>query len=315
MKVLSREGNTLWPVVRNAWDGKALQTMVRNAPLRATGTHIGILGHITKEQLFRHITGTELANGFFNRFMLVAVQRSKKLPFGGALTDSDLDSVRRRVASAMRFAGEQSEPLRFDADAREKWIAVYDDPPTATPGSGCRDRARRGPTPSGSPCSTPCWTARRPSASSTSTPRWPSGTTPPSPRTGSSATRSATRPPTRSGMAKTAPQGVTRTQVSDLFSRNKKAREIDRALTALVEPGRQERGETRTGGAADRPSSGAPSAPRKPPEPARARAPQVSPGRPDGLANRAAASASRQQARRTHRYCRTNGAWTGSRLT
>ena len=50
-------------------------------------------------------------------------------------------------------------------------------------------------------------------------------------------------------MAKTNPQGVTRTQVSDLFSRNKKAREIDRALTALVEAGRLQRGEMRTGGA------------------------------------------------------------------
>ncbi len=50
-------------------------------------------------------------------------------------------------------------------------------------------------------------------------------------------------------MAKTNPQGVTRTQVSDLFSRNKRAREIDRALTALVEPGRLERGETRHQGA------------------------------------------------------------------
>ena len=39
-----------------------------------------------------------------------------------------------------------------------------------------------------------------------------------------------------------------RTQVSDLFSRNKKAREIDRALTALVEAGRLERGELRTAG-------------------------------------------------------------------
>jgi hypothetical protein len=42
---------------------------------------------------------------------------------------------------------------------------------------------------------------------------------------------------------------VTRTQASDLFSRNKKAREIDRALTALVEAGRLEPGEVRTGGA------------------------------------------------------------------
>ena len=85
---------------------------------------IGIIGHITKEELLRQISGTELANGFFNRFMLAAVQRSKKLPFGGALTDSDLDTVRQHVVAATRFAGQQIAPLQFDAKAREKWIAV-----------------------------------------------------------------------------------------------------------------------------------------------------------------------------------------------
>jgi hypothetical protein len=78
MKVLSREGNTLSPVVRNAWDGKVLQTMVRNAPLRATDTHIGIVGHITKEELLRHINGTELANGFFNRNADLAVMPTSR---------------------------------------------------------------------------------------------------------------------------------------------------------------------------------------------------------------------------------------------
>jgi hypothetical protein len=33
---------------RNAWDGKTLQTMAKNSPLRATGAHVGIVGHITK---------------------------------------------------------------------------------------------------------------------------------------------------------------------------------------------------------------------------------------------------------------------------
>lgn len=104
MKVLAREGNTLSPVIRNAWDGKTLQTMAKNSPLRATGAHIGIVGHITKQELLRHITATELANGFFNRFMAVAVQRSKTLPFGGRLGDDELERVREQVMLAARFA-------------------------------------------------------------------------------------------------------------------------------------------------------------------------------------------------------------------
>ncbi len=67
LKVLAREGNTLSPVVRNAWDGKPLQTIAKNAPVRATGAHIAIIGHITKDELLRFVSGTELANGFFNR--------------------------------------------------------------------------------------------------------------------------------------------------------------------------------------------------------------------------------------------------------
>jgi hypothetical protein len=113
MKVLAREGNTLSPVIRNAWDGKTLQTMAKNSPLRATGAHIGIVGHITKQELLRHITATELANGFFNRFMVLAVQRSKTLPFGGRLGGDDLARVRERVRLAARFAAVEQQ-ITFD---------------------------------------------------------------------------------------------------------------------------------------------------------------------------------------------------------
>ena len=35
LKVLAREGNTLSPVIRNAWDGKTLQTIAKNSRPRA----------------------------------------------------------------------------------------------------------------------------------------------------------------------------------------------------------------------------------------------------------------------------------------
>ena len=51
-------------------------------------------------------------------------------------------------------------------------------------------------------------------------------------------------------LAKERAHGITRTEVRDLFSRNKKAREIDRALTTLVDVGRLQRtrGHDRTTG-------------------------------------------------------------------
>ena len=105
MKVLAREGNTLSPVIRNAWDGKTLQTMAKNSPLRATRAHVGIVGHITKQELLRHITATELANGFFNRFMVVLC---------AALEDASVRRApRRRGARPRPRAGAARRPLRL----------------------------------------------------------------------------------------------------------------------------------------------------------------------------------------------------------
>ena len=247
LKVLAREGNTLSPVIRNAWDGKQLQTMVRNAPLRARDAHIGIIGHITKEELLRHITGTELANGFFNRFMLVAVQRSKKLPFGGALNPHELRVVRDAVQAGARFAADLREPLGFDPVARERWIDAYDTLSDGQPGLWGAATARAEAHTARLSLlyalldSAPAIELRHLEAAiafwkyvSEST-RWVFG--------------DSLGDPTADeiwALAKIHPDGVTRTQISDLFSRNKKAREIERAIGALIDAGRLERHEAET---------------------------------------------------------------------
>ena len=48
LKVTKRQDNTLSAILRNAWDGKTLETLSKTAPARATGAHISIIGHITR---------------------------------------------------------------------------------------------------------------------------------------------------------------------------------------------------------------------------------------------------------------------------
>jgi hypothetical protein len=82
-----REGNTLPDVVRNAWDGKPLEVVNRRKnSLKATGHHVSILGHITPEELGENLKGSEVSNGFLNRFLLTASRRSKRLPSGGNIS-------------------------------------------------------------------------------------------------------------------------------------------------------------------------------------------------------------------------------------
>jgi hypothetical protein len=133
LKVLAREGNTLSAIVRQAWDGEPLQTIVRNDPLRATDAHIAILGHITRDELLRYLTATELANGFANRYLLIAVERSKLLPFGSALDPDRLAEIRDAVRLALRFAAAH-RPITFDETARERWIEAYTELTADRPG-------------------------------------------------------------------------------------------------------------------------------------------------------------------------------------
>jgi hypothetical protein len=123
LKVMSREGNTLSPVIREAWDDGTLQTLTKNSPQRATEAHVSIIGHVTKPELLRRLNQIETANGFANRFMFVVVKRSKELPFGGEpITASD--GLIRRLNDALVFAKSAGE-IAWGESAKETWREVY----------------------------------------------------------------------------------------------------------------------------------------------------------------------------------------------
>jgi hypothetical protein len=244
LKVLAREGNTLSAIVRQAWDGEPLQTIVRNDPLRATEAHIGIVAHVTRDELLRYLTATELANGFANPYLLVAVERSKLLPFGSALDSERLAEIRDAVRVALRFAS-QHRPITFDDAARERWIEAYRELTADRPGLAGAATARAEAhtvrlaltyalldlseriCPEHLEAALAVWRYRAASA------HWIFG----------DALGDSTADELWSA-AKERPAGLTRTEVSELFSRNKKRREIERALSVLEHAGRLRR-ETR----------------------------------------------------------------------
>ena len=73
LTVMSREGNTLSAVLRNAWDDGNLSTVTKNSPARATDALISIIGHVTRDEVRKLLSATESANGFGNRFLWLLV--------------------------------------------------------------------------------------------------------------------------------------------------------------------------------------------------------------------------------------------------
>lgn len=134
LAVNKREGNTASEVLRKAWDGTTLQTLTRQrSSLKASGAHVSLIGHITRDELLRHLDQTEVANGLMNRFLICCARRSKYLPEGGSMSNEEISTLARELALAVEF-GKESRELRRDAEARKLWHDIYPDLSEGRPG-------------------------------------------------------------------------------------------------------------------------------------------------------------------------------------
>jgi hypothetical protein len=122
----TRQGNNLSPLLRNAWDRGDLGYLTKNNRTKATGVHISIVGHITRDELLRCLSTTEAANGFGNRFLWVCSRRSKLLPEGGSPPQAAMDELRWKVGDLIR-AGRDRGLIVRDEPARQLWHRIYMD--------------------------------------------------------------------------------------------------------------------------------------------------------------------------------------------
>jgi Protein of unknown function (DUF3987) len=134
-KVMARQGNTLSPIIRRAWDGGHLEALTKNSPARATDAHVSIIGHITTHELRRHLTATEAASGFGNRHLYCCVRRSKCLPEGGQWTKDDLAPFSEDLRAAIEFARSLGEfEIQRDEQSGKIWRTIYPDLSEGKPG-------------------------------------------------------------------------------------------------------------------------------------------------------------------------------------
>jgi len=124
LRAQGREGNTLSMVIRNLWDTGDARSMVKNSPTRTTGAHVSIIGHITKDELRACLDAVESVNGYVNRFLWVCTRRSKFLPRGGQLSTVDFAPLLRRLRESVDHTREVGE-MSFDEAAGAMWDAAY----------------------------------------------------------------------------------------------------------------------------------------------------------------------------------------------
>jgi hypothetical protein len=133
LRVCARESSTLSSVLRDAWDRGDLRVMTRKDPLVACGAHISVTTHITQEELDRLLTDVDVANGFGNRFLFIAVKRSKRLPDGGSPDQAELSSLAERVSRAVARAT-RVDRVRRSPEADVLWRQIYNELDDDEPG-------------------------------------------------------------------------------------------------------------------------------------------------------------------------------------
>lgn len=124
LRVSRREGNTLSATLRQCWDSGDLRVMTRHSPLQATGAHVSLIGHVTPHELRQELKSTDMANGFINRFVLLLVRRSQLLPEGGTVDDRLFADLVRRFGLATETA-RRIGLVKRDDQATAYWAERY----------------------------------------------------------------------------------------------------------------------------------------------------------------------------------------------
>jgi hypothetical protein len=133
LTVMTREGNTLSGVMRDGWDCRPRLSILTKTRIHASNPHISILGHITLDELRFQLDRVHLTNGFANRFLIAIVKRSQLLPFGGEVEAAKID----RLGDRLRAAIEQArlwQDIPFTSDAKLLWQGMYAELSKEAPG-------------------------------------------------------------------------------------------------------------------------------------------------------------------------------------
>jgi hypothetical protein len=131
LRAFQRTGNNLSMILRRAFDGKTIEPMTKSNRLVATEPHINVLGHITLPELKGLLTGTEVWNGFGNRFQWLMARRTKEVPFPKPMPDEEVEKIATELARVITVAHQRGAAkkggyeLILSNSAQDHWAKVY----------------------------------------------------------------------------------------------------------------------------------------------------------------------------------------------
>jgi len=120
-----RDGNTLSATLRALWDSGTRSPMTKTSRTQCTNAHVGILAHITLDELAMSLSACDKLNGYANRFLWILARRSKRVPRPQRMPDDRFIPIRDEIWRRLRLAHEVGQ-MRLTPAAGTMWDAEYD---------------------------------------------------------------------------------------------------------------------------------------------------------------------------------------------
>lgn len=98
--------------------------LTRNTPLKATGKHLSIIGHMAASDMDRHVQDIDIHNGFVNRIIWVCVRRSKYLSDPAPPPEDGMTDCANSLAEGIAYGGGRGL-VPFTSEAKEVWDPLY----------------------------------------------------------------------------------------------------------------------------------------------------------------------------------------------
>jgi hypothetical protein len=124
LQAMAREGNTLSSIMRQVFDSGNLEPLTKSSKIKATGAHIGILGHITIHELNGLLQECQIHNGLINRFLWFCARRQKVCPFPEPIPDNKILCFQSEIRDIASFSNRTKE-MKLSKNTRELWEEFY----------------------------------------------------------------------------------------------------------------------------------------------------------------------------------------------
>jgi hypothetical protein len=119
-----RENNTLTAILRDLWDAGRGQVMTKAEPIKVSGAFLVVIAHVTPRELRLKLSEADVAGGLMNRFLCIYSHRSKLLADQPDVPDTR--DLQRRFKAAIDWSRNlKAQPVTRTEAANRYWRRIY----------------------------------------------------------------------------------------------------------------------------------------------------------------------------------------------